>query len=215
MDIKKTWALIKELEKVSKTLQYRQELFELEPLSVEFLESIIESFTPYKNLWYACANFLKLEEATLGNPIAQLDLEDVWQNMMKLIEELNESLDIFAEKQEISDVAKTFIQKIEEFIPVYNSIRDLRNENWMYIHWMELSQVTGQDIKYTVSMNYQYLIRKGILDFLPDVHFISQKANNEAEQIRQAIEDEEKRKQAELDALFMRKQLRKCRRDIL
>ncbi|EDV36612.1 uncharacterized protein Dana_GF13047 [Drosophila ananassae] len=215
VDIKKTWALIKELEKVSKTLQYRQELFELEPLSVEFLESIIESFTPYKNLWYACANFLKLEEATLGNPIAQLDLEDVWQNMMKLMEELNESMDIFAEKQEISDVAKTFIEKIEEFIPVYNSIRDLRNENWMYIHWMELSQVTGQDIKYTVSMNYQYLIRKGILDFLPDVHFISQKANNEAEEIRQAIEEEEKRKQAELDALFMRKQLRKCRRDIL
>ncbi|XP_017057195.1 dynein axonemal heavy chain 1 [Drosophila ficusphila] len=215
VDIKKTWALIKELEKVSQTLQFRQELFELEPLSVEFLESIIDSFTPYKNLWYACANFLKLEDATEGNPIAQLDLEEVWSSLSKLRDELNESIAVFSEKVEIMDVAKTFIGKIDEFVPVYNSIRDLRNENWMYIHWQELSAVTGQEIKYSVAMNYQYLIRKGILDFLPEVHAISEKANNEAEEIRRAIEEEERRKQAEQDALLLRKQLRKCRRDIL
>ncbi|XP_033164520.1 dynein heavy chain 1, axonemal [Drosophila mauritiana] len=215
VDIKKTWALIKELEKVSQTLQFRQELFELEPLSVEFLESIIASFTPYKNLWYGCANFLKLEDATLGNPIAQLDLEDVWNNLMRLRDELTESMQIFHEKIEIMDVAKTFIAKIDDFVPVYNSIRDIRNENWMYIHWQELSAITGQEIKYSVAMNYQYLMRKGILDFLPEVHIISEKANNEAEEIRRAIEEEERRKQAELDALLLRKQLRKCRRDIL
>lgn len=215
VDIKKTWALIKELQKVSQTLQYRQELFELEPLSVEFLDSIIESFTPYKNLWYACANFLKLQDATEGNPIAQLDLEEVWSNLMKLRDELTESMAIFSEKPEIMEVARVFIQKIDDFVPVFNSIKDLRNENWMYVHWQELSQVTGQDIKYTIAMNYQYLIRKGILDCLPEVHFISEKANNEAETIRKNIEEEEKRKQAELDALLLRKQLRKCRRDIL
>ncbi|KAH8296408.1 hypothetical protein KR054_005747 [Drosophila jambulina] len=215
VDIKKTWALIKELEKVSQTLQYRQELFELEPLSVEFLESIINSFTPYKDLWYACANFLKLQDATEGNPIAQLDLEEVWTNLMKLREELVQSMEIFNEKHEIMEVANVFIKKIDDFVPVYKSIQDLRNENWMYVHWQELSQVTGQDIKYTVSMNYQYLIKKGILDFLPEVHFISEKANNEAETIRRNIEEEEKRKQAEIDAILLRKQLRKCRRDIL
>ncbi|KAH8402092.1 hypothetical protein KR009_009707, partial [Drosophila setifemur] len=215
VDIKKTWALIKELEKVSQTLQFRQELFELEPLSVEFLESIIESFTPYKDLWYACANFLKLEDATLGNPIAQLEMEEVWTNLMKLRSELTTSIETFNEKPEIMEVAKAFIVKIDDFVPVYNSIKDLRNENWMYMHWVELSQMTGQEIKYTIAMNYQYLMRKGILDFLPEVHQISVKASNEAESIQKAIEEEERRKQAELDALLMRKQLRKCRRDIL
>ncbi|XP_017119990.1 dynein heavy chain 1, axonemal [Drosophila elegans] len=215
VDIKKTWVLIKELQKISQTLQFRQELFELEPLSTQFLESIIESFTPYKNLWYACANFLKLEDATTGNPIAQLDLDDVWNSLMKLRDELTESVQIFNEKHEIMEVALTFIRKIDDFIPVYNSIRDLRNENWMYMHWQELSAVTGQEIKYTIAMNYQYLMRKGILDFLPQVHIISEKASNEAEEIQRAIEEEERRKQSELDALLMRKQLRKCRRDIL
>ncbi|EDW63520.1 dynein axonemal heavy chain 1 [Drosophila virilis] len=215
VDIKLTWALIRELEKVGRTLQYRQELFELEPLSTEFLTSIIRSFEPYKQLWYACANFQKLEDATLGNPIALLDLDEVWTNLMNLRNELVESLVNFSEKPEIMDVAHVFIGKIDEFIPVYNSVKDLRNENWMYLHWMDLSRVIGNEIKYTASMNYQYLIRKGILDFLPDVHEISVKATNEAEEIQRAIEEEERRKQAELNALLLRKQLRKCRRDIV
>ncbi|KAH8377110.1 hypothetical protein KR093_003522, partial [Drosophila rubida] len=215
VDIKKTWALIKELEKLGNTLQYRQELFELEPLSTEFLTSIVESFQPYKKLWYACANFHKLEDATLGNPIAQLDLDEVWSNLMNLRKELVESLENFNEKPEIMDVANVFIAKIDGFIPVYNSVKDLRNENWMYLHWMELSKVIGNEIKYTVALNYLYLVRKGILNFLPEVHEISVKATNEAEEIMKAIEEEERRKQAELDALLLRKQLRKCRRDIL
>ncbi|KAM8717417.1 hypothetical protein ACLKA7_004159 [Drosophila subpalustris] len=215
VDIKKTWALIRELEKLGRTLQFRQELFELEPLSTEFLTSIIDSFQPYKLLWYACANFHKLEDATLGNPIAQIDLEEVWANLMNLRSELLQSITNFSEKAEIMEVAKVFINKIDEFVPVYNSVKDLRNENWMYLHWMELSKVIGNEIKYTVALNYQYLIRKGILDFLPEVHDISIRATNEAEEILKAIEEEERRKQAELDALLLRKQLRKCRRDIL
>lgn len=215
VDIKKTGALIKELEKLGQTLQYRQELFELEPLSTEFLTSIIASYQPYKQLWYACSNFLKLEEATLGNPIVLVDLDDAWATLMSIKSELQESLLNFSEKQEIMDVAYVFLKKIQEFVPVYNSVKDLRNENWIYVHWQELAVTVGQEIKYSVSMNYQYLIRKGILDFLPEVHDISVRATNEAEAIREAIEAEERRKQAELDALYMRKQLRKCRRDIL
>lgn len=215
VDIKKTANKIKELEKTGHTLQYRQELFELEPLSTEFLESIIASFQPYKQLWYACSNFIKLEDATLGNPIMLVDLDEVWENLMDLKKELMQSLEIFCEKQEIMDVAYVFLDKIQEFIPVYNSVKDLRNENWIYLHWQELSQTMGQEIKYTVAMNYQYLVRKGILDFLPQVHEISVRATEEADQIRAAFEAEERRKQAELDAIYMRKQLRKCRRDIL
>ncbi|XP_017152196.1 dynein heavy chain 1, axonemal [Drosophila miranda] len=215
VDIKKTWALIKELEKVGQTLQYRQMLFELEPLSVQFLQSIIASFEPYKQLWYACSNFLKLEEATLGNPIAQVELEEVWNNLEELRSELNQSLVIFNEKPEIMEVARVFIGKIDDFIPLYNSIKDLRNENWMYVHWAELSAAVGAEIKYTISMNFQYLVRKGILDFLPELHYISVKADNEAESLRAALEEEERQRQAELDAILLRKQLRKCRRDIL
>ncbi|XP_030377622.1 dynein heavy chain 1, axonemal [Scaptodrosophila lebanonensis] len=215
VDVKKTWVLINELEKVGQTLQYRQALFELDPLSMEFFESIVSSFEPYKKLWYACANFQKLEDATTGNPIVQLDMDDVWNNLMNLRSQLESSLQDFNEKPEIMEVARTFIKKIDNFVPIYNSIQDLRNENWMHVHWVELGQVCGNDIKYSIAMNYQYLIRKNILDFLPQVHAISERANNEAEEIRRAIEEEERRKQAEIDAILLRKQLRKCRRDIL
>ncbi|SPP86127.1 dynein heavy chain 1, axonemal [Drosophila guanche] len=215
VDIKKTWTLIKELQKVSQMLQFRQTLFEQEPLSEEFLHSIIESFEPYKQLWYACSNFLKLEEATLGNPIIQVELEEVWNYLEELRSELQQSLVVFNEKPEIMEVAHVFMGKIDEFVPLYNSIRDLRNDNWMHVHWVELSQAVGVEIKYTVSMNYQYLIRKGILDFLQQVHDISVKANNEAESLRAALEEAERQRQAEEDAILLRKKLRKCRRDIL
>lgn len=64
-------------------------------------------------------------------------------------------------------------------------------------------------------MNFQYCIRKGILDFLDVVHEISVKATNEADAIREAFLEEERRKKAEEEAILLRKALRKCRTDIV
>lgn len=215
MQIKKTWKTIQGLKKLGETLCYRQKLFELEDLSLAFLDSIIEGFLPYKNLWYACQDLVKLEEATLGNPLTNIDLDDVAKSMNVIRKSLNESLQIFYEKPEIQDVANYFLAQLDSFLPKYLAIKDMKNENWIFLHWQELATRSGLDIKYSVAMNFQYCIRKGILDHLELVHEISEKATNEAESIRQAFEEEERRKEKEEEALLMRKALRKCRRDIL
>ncbi|XP_061390470.1 dynein axonemal heavy chain 1 [Musca vetustissima] len=215
VEVKKTWKIIQDLQKLGETLRYRQELFELEELSLEFLSSIIEGFLPYKNLWYACQDLVKLEEATVGNPIVNIDLNDVWEAMQVIKNSLQESLEIFNEKPEIQNVAHYFLQILEEFIPKYNAIGDLKNENWLYLHWQELALRSGMDIKYSAAMNFQYCIRKGMMDHLELVHEISQKATNEADAIRRAWEEEEQRKEEERQAILMRKAMRKCRRDIV
>ncbi|XP_005175048.1 dynein axonemal heavy chain 1 isoform X2 [Musca domestica] len=215
VEVKKTWKVIQDLQKLGETLRYRQELFELEEFSLEFLASIIEGFLPYKNLWYACQDLVKLEEATVGNPIVNIELADVWQAMEVIKNSLNEALEIFNEKPEIQNVANYFLQVLDEFIPKYNAIQDLKNENWLYLHWQELGQRSGMDIKYSAAMNFQYCMRKGMMDHLELVHEISEKATNEADAIRQAWEEEERRKEEERQAILMRKAMRKCRRDIV
>ncbi|XP_073821219.1 sterile affecting ciliogenesis [Musca autumnalis] len=215
VEVKKTWKIIQDLQKLGETLRYRQELFELEELSLEFLASIIEGFLPYKNLWYACQDLVKLEEATVGNPIVNIELDDVWEALQAIKNSLNESLEIFNEKPEIQNVAHYFLQVMDEFVPKFNAIRDLKNENWLYLHWQELGVRSGMDIKYSAAMNFQYCMRKGMMEHLELVHEISEKATNEADAIRKAWEEEERRKEEERQAILMRKAMRKCRRDIV
>ncbi|KAM7354514.1 sterile affecting ciliogenesis [Cochliomyia hominivorax] len=215
VEIKKTWKIIQDLQKLGDTLHYRQELFELEELSLEFLSSIITGFLPYKNLWFACLDLVKLEEATVGNPLVNIELEDVYNAMETIHNSLNESLNVFLEKPEIQDVANYFLNVLEEFKPKYNAIKDLKNENWLFLHWQELATRSGLDIKYSMAMNFQYCMRKGIMEYLDLVHEISEKATNEADAIRKAFEEEERRKEEERLALLMHKAMRKCRTDIM
>ncbi|XP_023299997.2 dynein axonemal heavy chain 1 [Lucilia cuprina] len=214
VEIKKTWKVILDLQKLGEILHYRQELFELEELSLEFLNSIIKGFLPYKNLWYACQDMVKLEEATLGNPLVNIELNDVYLAMDAIQNSLQLSLQVFAEKPEIQEVAKYFLNILEQFKPKYQAIKDLKNENWLFLHWQELATRSGLDIKYSMAMNFQYCMRKGIMDHLELVHDISEKATNEADAIRKAFEEEERRKEEERLALLMHKAMRKCRTDI-
>ncbi|XP_065356420.1 dynein axonemal heavy chain 1 [Calliphora vicina] len=214
VEIKKTWKIIQDLQKLGETLCYRQQLFELDELSLEFLNSIIEGFLPYKNLWYACQDIVKLEEATLGNPLVNIELDDVWHSLETIRNSLNVSLEVFGEKPEIQEVARYFLNTLDDFMPKYNAIKDLKNENWLFLHWQELATRSGIDIKYSMAMNFQYCMRKGIMDHLDLVHEISEKATNEADAIRKAFEDEERRKEEERLALLMHKAMRKCRMDI-
>uniref|UniRef100_A0A1A9VTS0 Dynein heavy chain linker domain-containing protein n=1 Tax=Glossina austeni TaxID=7395 RepID=A0A1A9VTS0_GLOAU len=214
-DIKKTWRTISDLQKLGETLYYRQELFELEPLSLDFLNNIIESFTPYKNLWYSCLDLVKLEEATIGNPLVNVEMDEVWKSLETIKESLEKSLIVFEEKPEIQDVATYFLAQWEAFIPTVRAIEDMKNENWLFMHWQELANRSGLDIKYSLAMNFQYLMRKGLMDYLDLVHEIGVKAVDEADAIRLAMEEEERRKEEEQQALILRKASRKCRTDIL
>ncbi|XP_067625188.1 dynein axonemal heavy chain 1 [Eurosta solidaginis] len=215
VEVKKTWKQIQELEKLGQTLQYRQTLFDLEELSLEFLESIITGFSPYRLLWLTCLDFLKLEEATIGNPLINIDLEDVWHSIEEIRKDLHEAHAIFSEKPEIQEVANFYLAKIDEFVPVWQCIKWLKNEHWLFMHWQELSNRGGMDIKYSQAMNFAYLIRKGIMANLDLVNEISSKAKEEADEYQKQLEEEEHRKERELQELLMRKALRKCRRDIL
>ncbi|XP_053958749.1 dynein axonemal heavy chain 1 [Anastrepha ludens] len=215
VEVKKTWKQIQEIEKLGKTLQYRQTLFDLEELSLEFLESIVTGFTPYRQLWLTCLDFLKLEEATIGNPLVNIDLDEVWASIEDIRKSLWEAHAIFSEKPEIQEVAQFYLIKCDEFVPVWQCIKWLKNEHWLFMHWQELSSRGGMEIKYTAAMNFAYLMRKGIMANLDLVNEISSKAEEEANEYRRQLEEEERRKEEELQELLMRKALRKCRRDIL
>ncbi|XP_036322391.1 dynein heavy chain 1, axonemal [Rhagoletis pomonella] len=215
VEVKKTWKQIQEMEKLGKTLQYRQTLFDLEELSLEFLDSIITGFTPYRQLWLTCLDFLKLEEATIGNPLINLDLVEVWNSIEDIRKSLWQTHEIFSEKPEIQEVAQFYLAKCDEFVPVWQCIKWLKNENWLYMHWQELSNRGGMDIKYSTAMNFAYLMRKGIMANLNLVNEISSKVEQEADEYRRQMEEEERRREQELQELLMRKALRKCRRDIL
>ncbi|XP_055905179.1 dynein axonemal heavy chain 1 [Eupeodes corollae] len=215
VEAKKTWKLITELQTIGNLLKQRQILFEDDELSLDYLEGIIDSFNPYRIMWNACSDFIKLEEITIGNPITAIDLNDIKQNVAELTRILESSVEIFNEKPDTQNIALVYLNKIKEFRPIYETIECIKNENWLLTHWQEFSHRSGIDIKFSIAMNFGYCIKKGILDHSLLVKEIAAKAVLEAGNIRMAMEEEERlRKEAEL-ALLERKKNRKCRTDIL
>ncbi|XP_055847749.1 dynein axonemal heavy chain 1 [Episyrphus balteatus] len=214
VEAKKTWKLIIDLQKVGNLLQDRQVLFETDELSLDYLESIIESFIPYRTMWTACSDFIKLEEITIGNPLTSIDLHEIKENISELTRDFEKSVEIFKEKEEVQNVAIVFLQKIQDFQPTVETIECIKNENWLIMHWQELAQRSGMDIKFSVAMNFSYCIKKGILNHVLLVKDIAEKAVLEADNIRLAMEEEERLKQEAELALLEKKKNRKCRTDI-
>lgn len=213
--IKHQWKIISEMQEYGQQLKKRQVIFEMEDLSLEFLESIVHSFEPYKNLWFACADFLKLEEATLGNPINGIEPEEVYKNLAELEKILNKCVEVFAEKTEIADCARVFLQKIEEFKPVVELIETVKHPCWLVMHWQELSGKAGIEIKFSLSMNFLYCVKKGIMEHYELVKNIGKRSIEEADAIQRAIEEEERRKAEEEELRLAKRAARKCRTDIL
>lgn len=213
--IKNQWKIINEIQQYGELLKKRQLIFEMDDLSLEFLESIIGSFEPYRNLWLACADFIKHEDATLGNPIVGLEIEDVFKVLEELDQTLKSCVEVFAEKPEIADCAEAFIKRIEEFKPVVELIETVKHPCWLVMHWQELSTKAGIEIKFSMSMNFLYCMKKGIMEHYDLVKDIGKRSIEEADAIQRAIEEEERRKHEEEEFRLAKRAARKCRTDIM
>lgn len=213
--IKHQWKIINEMADYGNLLKKRQLIFEMEDLSLEFLESIVSSFEPYKNLWFACADFIKHEDATLGNPIVGIEPDEVYKILDDLERTLTNSVEVFAEKPEIADCAIVFIKRIEEFRPVVELIETVKHPCWLLMHWQELAGKAGIEIKFSMSMNFLYCMKKGIMEHYDLVKDIGRRSIEEADAIQRALEEEERRKMEEEELRLAKKAARKCRTDIL
>ncbi|XP_037958517.1 dynein heavy chain 1, axonemal-like [Teleopsis dalmanni] len=214
VEVKKLTNVIADYQAEGELLQRRHKLFGLSDYSLKFLYNLKESFAPYRDLWTAINDFIKLEEATIGNPLLQIDLKELVSLYDAKRKILHKSYKTFEEKPELQDVAHFYLDKMKKFKLISNCILHLRSEYWLSLHWVEYAERSGTETKYSASINFLYLIRKGILQHLDLVREIAENAEREVENIKRALQEEERLKEEQRLAVILRKARRKCRNDI-
>lgn len=212
IEIKKLWKQINETMDMGRLLNKRQALFENPPIDLRPMIQLLESFTPYKVLWVTGADFIKSEEAWLGNPLPNVAPEGIRITMDEYIEANESCIVIFKELPKVQGVSYFFQKRMNEFMPLIDIIEFVKNPAWIMLHWQELCKATEMEIKFSVAMNMEYLLSKGIAKFYDTVKEISISATENQHILEAAEREAERLKLEEEQAILDRKNRRRGRK---
>lgn len=175
-------------------LNTRQRLFDIPENSLESLNLLMLSFVPYKKLWLTAAEFTKWREAWTLNPLRNVDPKFVEKSTSDYKELLTECLELFHELPKLKAVAEKYLKDIEIFEPSIYFIKHLRNPAWQVKHWIALQYRSKMNFKYDFDVNFDSLLRLGIMDHSELIETISLEANQDMiEYIRASNEAEQER----------------------
>lgn len=212
IDIKKLWKQINETMDLGRLLNKRQALFESPPIDLKPMIQLLESFTPYKTLWVTGADFIKWEEAWLGNPLPNVAPDVIRVTMAEYIEANNSCVVVFNELPKVQKVAYYFQERMAEFMPKVDVIEWVKNPAWILLHWNELCKATEMEIKFSISMSMEYLLGKGIMKFYDTVREISEAATRNQFALEAALAEEERLAAEAEQAILDRKNRRRGRK---
>ncbi|XP_063697264.1 dynein axonemal heavy chain 1 [Culicoides brevitarsis] len=203
-------------QKLGRTLNERQLLFNLPELELENIDQLIVSFKPYETLWFTAANFYHNREVWLNEKIACLNVHDIFEALENSKNIFMELVDDFEEIPRIQAVCNSFLAEIRSFEPILELMQDFTHFCWSKKCFKSLNEKTGMKISLETELSTQNCIEEGILkkENREMVKVILKQAieDHHKEEITKAEEAEKRRKEEEI--LEARRQRRLARTDI-
>jgi dynein heavy chain, axonemal len=210
VEMRRLWKSLKELQAFIELLNVRQALFELPLIESTEVQTMTENFRPYHDLWTTGSDSIKARELWCGNPMFSINLTTISTTLNDHKAKLTALLDTFAEMSEVLAVNQTFLDRLRECEPLIAILAALKNPDWTHPHWSELAQRSEMPIKYSESINLQYLIDYGIAKHKDLVEEISAQATEQKEELEALA-----REAAEVERLLMIEKDRKRQRRLL
>lgn len=214
IEIKKIWKNIVDSQAYGELLNKRQELFELPQINLNHIKTLMVSFLPYKSLWVTAADFIKWEEAWLGNPLTNIDTELIRKSILEYKTTTKECIDIFHEIKQIQEVATRVLEDIEKFEPCLEVIEYLKSPIWNINQWQELCKRSEMEFKYNAAINFGYLTAKGIMSHVGLVQEIYEKGIRDKEKNEAEAAEATRILKLEEEALNQRHMRRQRRSDL-
>ncbi|XP_050076869.1 dynein axonemal heavy chain 1 [Anopheles maculipalpis] len=206
VEVRRLWKALQELIEQGHIMNRRQELFEMAPISLNNLYELRTNFKAYRELWTVAADYLKLEETWIGNPLASVDLEGVRRGLQQTHDGLKDLLPLFCDQPQLLAVVEHFILVVESFRPNLDIMELLKCPYLEAIHWGQLAKEIGVKGKLSVDVGFDVFLEHGFRDHLETVRRVVVKAEQqrleqearwaEEERIRQ-IEENFRRARAE------------------
>uniref|UniRef100_A0A182PVU0 Dynein heavy chain linker domain-containing protein n=1 Tax=Anopheles epiroticus TaxID=199890 RepID=A0A182PVU0_9DIPT len=184
VEVRRLWKTLQELIDQGHVMNRRQELFEMAPISLNNLFELQHTFQAYRELWTVAADYLKLEETWIGNPLASVDLEAVRRGLQQTHDSLKDLLPLFRDQPQLLAVVEHFILVVEDFRPNLDIMELLKCPYLEAIHWGQLAKEIGVKGKLSVDVGFDVFLEHGFRDHLETVRRVVVKA----EQLRQEQE---------------------------
>ncbi|XP_050431121.1 dynein axonemal heavy chain 1-like [Adelges cooleyi] len=179
VDVAKNWSMIKELQKFGQTLNQRQRLFGHQVTPFDNVRKLVKEFEPYRDLWINAADFLKMQTAWTQNPLSNIvgdSIEPMWSDFLKVITKCTK---LFAEIPGALSVANEIKEKIEDFKPKVQLLKDVLNPGMKQRHWDAFAQQTGVEISMSPLLNFDKCWTLGVGEFSEELKQISDNASKE------------------------------------
>ncbi|XP_053665396.1 dynein axonemal heavy chain 1 [Anopheles marshallii] len=206
VEVRRLWKTLQELIDQGHIMNRRQELFEMAPISLNNLFELRTNFQAYRELWTVAADYLKLEETWIGNPLVSVDLEGVRRGLQQTHDSLKDLLPLFRDQPQLLTVVEHFVTVVEAFRPNLDIMELLKCPYLEAIHWGQLAKEIGVKGKLSVDVGFDVFLEHGFRDHMYTVRRVVVKAEQlrseqearwaEEERIRR-IEEEYRRARAE------------------
>lgn len=138
IEIKKLWKSIKEFGELGSLLNKRQSLFELSPIDLNPIEQLVNSSDAFKDLWCTAADFYKFKEILLENTLTNVSVKNIYEELKSFKRSLKNTVKSFRELEKIQDVAKYFLDNVNNFDRTVECLILIKNPIWSINHWQEV-----------------------------------------------------------------------------
>uniref|UniRef100_A0A182VTJ1 Dynein heavy chain linker domain-containing protein n=1 Tax=Anopheles minimus TaxID=112268 RepID=A0A182VTJ1_9DIPT len=214
VEVRRLWKTLHELIDQGHIMNRRQELFEMAPISLNNLFELRNNFKAYRELWTMAADYLKLEETWIGNPLASVDLEGVRRGLQQTHDSLKDLLPLFRDQPQLLAVLEHFVTVVEAFRPNLDIMELLKCPYLEAIHWGQLAKEIGVKGKLSVDVGFDVFLEHGFRDHLETVRRVVVKAEQLRLQQEERWAEEERIRQIEEDYRRARAERRQKRTDI-
>ncbi|XP_052864070.1 dynein axonemal heavy chain 1 [Anopheles cruzii] len=214
VEVRRLWKALQELIEQGHVMNCRQELFELPPIGLHNLFELRDNFRAYRDLWTVAADYLKLEETWIGNPLASVELDSVRRGLQHAHDHLKVLLPLYRDQPQILAVVEHFIHTVEAFRPNLDVMELLKCSLLEPIHFSQLAKEADIKVKLSVDMGFDVFLEHDIRSHLKTIRAIVQRAEElklqteqqEAEEARvrqqqqayKAARDERRQKRTEI-----------------
>ncbi|XP_049548196.1 dynein axonemal heavy chain 1 [Anopheles darlingi] len=200
VEVRRLWKTLQELIEHGHVMNKRQALFEMPPIGLHNLYDLRDNFRAYRDLWTVAADYLKLEETWIGNPLASVDLEAVHRGLTNAHDRLLVLLVPFRDQPQLLTVVEHFIRTVEAFRPNLDVMELLKCPHLNSIHFSQIAKDTGSKAKLSIDVGYDVFLENGVRGHVDAIRAIVQLAEEQKE-ARELQAAEEERLRLEREAI--------------
>lgn len=157
----------------------RERIFGLDVTNYDKISKLEKQFTRYKDLWTQASDYMRNYNSWYKDPLISIDPEALEHTVTESMRVFHKSTKLFADVDDVKEVAERMKQKVESFQPYVPLIQGLRNPGMRVRHWEQLSEELGFPIAPSKDLTFQKCLDKELDKHIDKIAKVAEVAGKE------------------------------------